>query len=216
MASEVESFNEQTLDDIADALSDQGYIVVSSCLSSGLLTALQAHCENLSDNTWQQSGIGRHNDKTINSDIRRDKTKWLTNDDATEKQFLSSMETLRQGLNRRLFLGLFDYESHFASYEKGAFYQKHIDTLKGQGNRIVSTVTYLNSDWCEVDAGQLQIYSDDGDEVLQTIAPKIGTMVIFLSEKIPHEVLAANRHRMSIAGWFRVNLSDSHRVDPSA
>lgn len=33
-------------------------------------------------------------------------------------------------------------------------------------------------------------------------------MVVFLSEKFPHEVLKANRKRYSIAGWFRVDVRD--------
>jgi len=35
----------------------------------------------------------------------------------------------------------------------------------------------------------------------------LNRLVIFLSEEFPHEVLPANTHRYSIAGWFRVNNS---------
>jgi SM-20-related protein len=37
------------------------------------------------------------------------------------------------------------------------------------------------------------------------VAPRAGTLVCFLSERIPHEVLAAHVDRISIAGWFRRN-----------
>ncbi len=115
------------------------------------------------------------------------------------------MENLRIGMNRRLFMGLFDYEGHFAVYAKGAYYQKHIDALKGQGNRILSQVLYLNPDWKKDDAGELILYSEAGDYPIQTISPHLGTLVLFLSEKFPHEVLQAHRTRYSLTGWFRVN-----------
>jgi SM-20-related protein len=38
-------------------------------------------------------------------------------------------------------------------------------------------------------------------------------VVIFLSERIPHEVLPATRDRYSIAGWFRVNATTGGRLD---
>lgn len=43
--------------------------------------------------------------------------------------------------------------------------------------------------------------------------PRAGTLVVFLSEDMPHEVLETQRERYSIAGWFRVNGSDSVRLD---
>jgi SM-20-related protein len=39
------------------------------------------------------------------------------------------------------------------------------------------------------------------------VAPTFGTMIIFLSESFPHEVLRSNATRRSIAGWFRVSGS---------
>lgn len=37
--------------------------------------------------------------------------------------FLDKMEEIRLEANRHFFLGLFEYEAHFAKYEKGDFYQ---------------------------------------------------------------------------------------------
>lgn len=123
------------------------------------------------------------------------------------------MENLRQNLNQQLFLGLFDYESHYAIYEQGAFYKKHLDALKGKSNRVLSTVLYLNKQWCAENAGELILYAADGKTVLESIQPKCGTIIIFLSEQFPHEVLSANKTRYSIAGWFRINASGSKEID---
>jgi SM-20-related protein len=48
------------------------------------------------------------------------------------------------------------------------------------------------------------------------VTPELGTVVLFLSEEIPHEVLPAHRNRLGVAGWFRVNTSAAiEKVDPS-
>jgi SM-20-related protein len=52
------------------------------------------------------------------------------------------------------------------------------------------------------------------NSVLLSVQPLHGTVVVFLSEEFPHEVLPASRDRYSIAGWFRVNGSTAERVDP--
>ena len=41
----------------------------------------------------------------------------------------------------------------------------------------------------------------------RTVNPTFGTMIIFLSESFPHEVLISHATRRSIAGWFRVSGS---------
>jgi SM-20-related protein len=46
------------------------------------------------------------------------------------------------------------------------------------------------------------------------VTPLMGTLVLFLSEDFPHEVLPATRDRYAIAGWYRINTSVSDRVDP--
>ena len=46
---------------------------------------------------------------------------------------------------------------------------------------------------------------EEAEDAVELVLPELGTLVIFLSEDIPHEVLPAMRDRYSIAGWFRVN-----------
>jgi SM-20-related protein len=101
-----------------------------------------------------------------------------------------------------LTLGLAEFEAHYARYEEGGFYKKHVDALKGGRNRIVSTATYLTPGWKEPDAGHLVLY-DAQDRELKRILPVAGTLALFMSEDIPHEVLPPRRQRSSIAGWYR-------------
>jgi len=110
-----------------------------------------------------------------------------------------------------LFLGLFSFESHFAHYPPGAFYKTHLDAFKGESNRILSVVTYLNSGWLPDDGGEMVLYTETDS---LSVTPALSTLAIFLSEDFPHEVLPTQRDRYSIAGWFRLNTSIGDQIDP--
>lgn len=196
---------ESLFDTIADALQGSGYCVLDNILPVGLDDGLMHELETWAAPLLQPAGVGRGGDYQHNKDIRRDKIHWLEPITPAVTEFLSWMDRLRAGLNRRLFLGLFNYECHFAVYQPGDFYQKHLDAFKGARGRRLSTVFYLNSNWSAVDAGELVLYDEAGEQVLERVAPKKGRLVIFMSEDFPHEVLPAKRTRCSIAGWFRVN-----------
>jgi SM-20-related protein len=204
------SFSEIQLDCIADALVAQGYWVIDDALPKVLLNQLLIHFNQLQGEEFKAAGIGRQTDFQVQETIRSDKIHWIQPKVEITAGFLQWMDSLRVGINRRLFMGLFDYESHFAHYPVGAFYKKHLDAFRGkrqqgQVNRVLSTVLYLNEAWSSGDGGELLLYAEDDNKVIETILPECGRLVVFLSEKFPHEVLPAKRERKSIAGWFRVN-----------
>ena len=106
--------------------------------------------------------------------------------------------------------------AHLARYPAGAFYRRHLDSFRGRANRVVSTVGYLNPDWPEDGGGEMVIYAEqDPQRELTRVAPRAGTLVCFLSEQVPHEVLPTRLPRASIAGWFRRNASLGGVVDPA-
>lgn len=190
-------------DEIAAALATQGYIVLEQCLPMAMTYGLIAHLASV-ESTLRQAGVGRNQDYQLNQTIRRDKIQWLEPDVPVVSDFLLWMDALRIALNERLFLGLFDFESHFAIYEPGAFYHKHYDAFHGASGRKLSTVLYLNEAWDNTKGGELVLYDGTGDKVVESIEPICGRMVIFLSEEFPHEVRVAYAKRQSIAGWFRI------------
>jgi SM-20-related protein len=192
---------------IADHLEHTGYIVMDNALSAQLLTKLFNRCHNTDTARFQTTHIGRGNDKKQINSIRGDVISWLENSNTTDQLYLAWMEELRTGLNAALYLGLFDYESHYAIYEAGAGYAKHSDVLAGKKNRILSTVLYLNEDWQSLDGGELVLFDPEGVAIIATVQPTFGKMIIFLSDSFPHEVLLAHQTRRSIAGWFRVSGS---------
>lgn len=203
----------EIFDEIASGLADTGYIILPAALPTDLTDALYLHMKSLNDEKFRRAGIGRDNLHHVNDFVRTDEICWLTGKHSSARAYLDWMESLRLGLNRRLFLGLFDYESHFAHYATGAFYKKHRDAFKGNTNRVVTTVFYLNPNWMVEDGGELVMYSEN-DEVIERVLPHYGKLVVFLSDRFPHEVLPARRDRYSVAGWFRVNNSLGFTVDP--
>ncbi len=193
--------------EIAGQIDRRGYIILEKPLDDILLDELLARCQHDDASRFQPAHIGRGSNKQRISSVRGDAISWLTDANAVDAAYLALMEKLRLGLNERLFLGLFDYECHYAIYEKGLGYAKHSDVLAGKRNRVLSTVLYLNKGWQKGDGGELVLY-DAEDAILETVAPEYGTMIIFLSEHFPHEVLISQNTRRSIAGWFRVSGSE--------
>lgn len=202
----VSQLSEAMLDVIADALVDKGYIFLSDLVPTHISQMLLEKIQSTQAHELKAASIGRGIEQQLNPDIRRDRIQWLEESNEPDNQYLDVMMQLKNGLNRRLFMGLFDYESHYAVYQPGAFYKKHVDALKGSQNRILTTVFFLNPDWKMADCGELIIY-DEAEIEIERIAPKMGHFVIFLSERFPHEVTQTLAQRNSIAGWFRVSNS---------
>ncbi|HCH49519.1 MAG TPA: SM-20 protein [Proteus sp.] len=186
---------------LLEQIAEKGWCVWDDFLTPEAVQQLKA-C--FGENT-QQARIGRNENLLSETTIRSDKISWLEPTMGEPVQhYLMQMESIQRAVNREFFLGLFEYEAHFACYEKGAFYKKHLDAFKENASRRLTTVLYLNDEWTEQDGGELKIYDLDDNE-LAIVAPKGGRLVVFLSEQFPHEVLPTNKERISIAGWFRVN-----------
>lgn len=199
---------------IARDLETQGFCISTDALPSDLSKSLVLHQQTMADEKFMNAGIGRGDSHLLNESIRTDEICWINGESAAGIQWLEWTTQLKTYLNSRLFLGLFSFESHFAHYRPGDYYKKHYDAFKGDTNRILSVVVYLNPDWQQTDGGELVLYRDDNDNVGIKVLPMMGTVAIFLSEEFPHEVLPANRDRHSIAGWFRVNTSIGDKIDP--
>ncbi|WP_223271681.1 2OG-Fe(II) oxygenase [Colwellia hornerae] len=205
---------------ISNDIAEKGYSIRPYALPEDLTRLLLNHLIELPTEKFKRAGIGRAKDHMINDFIRTDEISWIARNNEASCAWINWTESLQAYLNRRLFLGLFSFESHFAHYAKGDFYKKHKDAFKGEGNRVLSVVVYLNQHWSADDGGELVIYDKNsrGSTVIDnskiTVLPSYGTIVVFLSEEFPHEVLPAKRDRYSIAGWFRLNNSIDNNIDP--
>ena len=199
---------------IADGLIHQGYCVIPSGLPVDTGEALFSEIIAHGTEHFKPAGVGRQDDYLHSDFIRRDHIRWIDGRTDAERMWLQWTQQLQSFLNRELFLGLFSFETHWAHYQPGSFYKKHCDAFRGQANRIVTVIGYLNPGWTADDGGELVIYAEDSDAPLIKVMPAFGSLVVFMSEEFPHEVLVANKHRYSVTGWFRLNSSTEMRVDP--
>ena len=58
------------------------------------------------------------------------------------------------------------------------------------------------------------LYRPESGEEMARVVPRAGTLLLFMSEEIEHEVLPTRRDRASIAGWFRLNNTTADYLDP--
>lgn len=191
------------VDEIARGLKAEGFVAVEDSLPAALRARLDDGCTDSEAAPFAPGGVGRGRQHTHDADVRGDTIRWLDDANAADHAYLTSMEALRVGLNQQLYLGLFDYDCHYAIYDTGSHYQRHRDTLRGAKNRLLSTVVYLNDEWALADGGELLLYRGSDQRPTARFLPKPGLMVLFLSEDFPHEVLVARKPRHSLAGWFR-------------
>lgn len=206
------------LDGLIEALARDGYAVAPGLFDFGLVDRLLAAAElRESSGALARAAIGREAGRNLETGVRNVEACWLDSADTAEAEFLNLAEQVRVSINRRLFLGLFEFEAQLLVYPPGGYYKRHLDSFAGARNRIVSLVAYLNRDWKEGDGGELDIWRTPTDEGAPavTVAPCAGTTVLMLSEEIPHAVRPSAAVRRVIAGWFRVNASASGRVDPA-
>ncbi len=199
---------------IADDIRQRGYSIRPGALPDTIAHSLLAHQLSLDPAKYSEAGVGRGHGFTKTRFIRTDNICWIEGESAPGRAWLEWSAALQKTLNRQLLLGLFSFESHFAHYSPGAYYRRHYDAFRGSANRVLSIVAYLNPGWSADNEGELVLYTDDKDRVGIKVVPLYGTVVAFLSEEFPHEVLPAKRDRYSVAGWYRINTSTRDYADP--
>jgi SM-20-related protein len=187
---------------IIETLAGTGILAIADAIPPTARLALR---DDLLQTALRPAGIGRAQRLQRDISIRNDSIAWMDGTSAAQGAWLAAMKQLRAAINRELFLGLFDYECHYAHYSPGQFYRRHRDAFANSAvahSRVLSTVCYLNDDWHEEHGGELMVF-DNEEQPLRKIIPAPGSLVIFLSEQFPHEVLPTAVSRFSIAGWFR-------------
>lgn len=148
--------------------------------------------------------IGKGQSRQRNEMVRGDFTLWIDPLDppAPVTPLLKILEELKLALNREIFLGAQEYECHLAYYPAGTFYQKHVDRFQNDSSRVLSFVFYLGPEWAPGDGGELVLHGPE----TQVIAPVPGSLVVFLSDNLPHEVKPCSKERRSFTGWMHSRI----------
>lgn len=148
------------------------------------------------------AGIGNNSKLTEDKLIRNDKVYWLDrkHNDVHENSFFDLMDNFVRYLNRTCYAGINGYEFHYALYEPGSFYKRHLDQFKDNSSRAYSMIIYLNLDWEPNHGGELCIFHPNH---FQLISPNSRKCVFFKSGEKEHEVQLSHESRMSITGWLK-------------
>jgi SM-20-related protein len=193
----------QHFDLLIDSYLENKVGIDTQFLSEALSKGLQQNIHQLeNDGLMTAAGIGNEAMKDTNQKMRGDKIYWMDkhHDNVFEQAFLQQIEDFIDRLNKTCYTGINGYEFHYAVYEEGSSYKKHKDQFKNDSNRKYSLINYLNENWLEEDGGQLRMYQENG---VQQVSPIAQTAVFFKSDEMVHEVMVANRSRMSITGWLK-------------
>ena len=220
------SFDSKVMPRIQDAdlatLQSQGYVVIPDFLPADLQAALRQDVSILrSDQKFKIAKIGQDSTNTLNQEIRMAETCFLgptklqdIPSDARQ-QLYDVLDQVRSDLPGPLDPNL--TELLYAYYPTGGFYRRHRDAIPGSASvlRSYSLLLYLNENWTPNDGGQLRLHRDSGGDFLPNgedanfveVAPTGGTLVLFQSEKVPHEVFDTNAERLAVVGWYNRPLS---------
>lgn len=187
-----------------DALDSQQFAILNEFLPElDYQALLNLAKDGYARGKFRAARVGSTEQATLNQDIRSDQISWL-DDSSTNpamKAYYVAMNDLIKTLNQKFYLGLAEFETHFAIYQPGDFYRKHSDQFKSNQDRRISCVYYLNTQWDSADGGELQLY-DQHDNKLATVAP-LGNRLVCFDSSLPHEVYPTHKTRYSIAGWFK-------------
>lgn len=111
-------------------------------------------------------------------------------------------------------------------YPVGGYYLRHVDATAtdvstARRRRAFSFICYLNElGWQPRDGGELRIHPagppnrDSTEGIIsgyQDILPEGGTLVLFDSMRVWHEVRPTHRERACLVGWFRHNEEQTAR-----
>ncbi|MFT4638860.1 MAG: SM-20-related protein [Verrucomicrobiales bacterium] len=199
-------FDHAAMDLLAEAIADPGYGIFPDFLVPSLGRDLIGLVrDKIADDELKRAGIGKGIAAKVRSEIRTDSIFWLNSEDAapTTGIWLKAMDALCAHFRAALFLPVWSYEGHLASYPPAGFYKPHLDQHQSSLARQVSIITYLNKDWNESDGGQLRLFTESRDGPYIDVIPQLGTAVIFRSADFWHEVLPAKQTRLSLTGWLR-------------
>lgn len=193
---------------IIEGILANGFGVADNFLSPNEVNALASQLHKRREaGQFRAAGIGNQQ-VMVEHAIRGDEILWIDEATATpdEAAFLQRVGEFVEYVNQTCYLGLREFEFHYARYPAGTFYKRHLDQFRSDSRRKLSVICYLNTDWQETDGGQLALYlpAPDGKAEQQlTISPTGGRLVCFESGRLEHEVLPATRERLSITGWLK-------------
>lgn len=187
-------------------LCTQGFYIIDDFLDlSECHSLLDTARKSYEQGLFRRAKIGLKLESHKNDIIRSDEIFWLNENETNPaiQIFLEKIKQLARILNESLFLGLHEFETHFAAYQPGTFYKKHVDQFAAQKTRKISCVYYLNKNWNPEYGGELKLYTKE-EKLIKKVPPLENRFICFNSE-LPHEVCVTHQPRYSITGWMKTH-----------
>lgn len=184
-----------------DQLAEKDFVVIDDFISDEMYGIIMHFFKRMeTEDKLRKAGIGASGEFQITPAVRGDFIYWLDRAKDTELgPFFGLMDELNQNLKRYCFLSLADSEFHIAKYPAGSHYNKHLDQFQERSNRQITVLIYLNENWKPGDGGELKIYRDEGNILIEPIAKRL---LLFKSDCVEHEVLTTQVPRYSLTGWL--------------
>jgi SM-20-related protein len=184
-----------------DQLAEDDFVIVDDFLSDQQFRLIMDFFKQAEENDHlKKAGIGSLGEFQIKSSVRGDYIYWLAEDrDSELSSIFDILHELIANLKRFCYLSLSGSEFHIAKYPKGSHYDRHLDQFNERSNRQITVLIYLNENWKKGDGGELVIYKEDQEIIVEPIARRL---LLFKSDLIEHEVLTTNVTRYSLTGWL--------------
>jgi SM-20-related protein len=190
------------------ALGERGWVLRDGVLGCPAAIEIQDHVEALAAaGRLRPAGLSRGAGYRVDRAVRGDAILWVEPTAVPPELagLWSVFIALRDTLNHRAYLGLDRMEVQVARYPgDGAAYDRHWDAFQalpgGRQSRRVTAIYYANSAWSPEAGGLLRLHGSAGPI---DVAPMLDRLLVFLSERVEHEVLAARAPRCAITAWFR-------------
>ncbi|MBF5042440.1 2OG-Fe(II) oxygenase [Aggregicoccus sp. 17bor-14] len=184
------------------ALGEQGYFVRPAFL--GEAAALRVREAALARaGELAPAGVRRGADRRVEAQTRQDLIAWLETAPGTVLgEAFDAFRQLGDEVSRAAYLGLGRFDVQLALYPgEGARYVRHRDAFPGAAgdNRRLTAILYLNPAWEPAHGGQLRLFTEAGPVDAE---PVLDRLVVFLSERLEHEVLPSHAPRLALTAWF--------------
>ena len=215
-------------------LADKKYVIIPNFIPTSLEEDLRTDVSQLrAAGKFNVAKIGQDATNTLNTQIRVAETCFIGPDrypdvpSPAREDLYAVLDQARQDLANYFEQPLDSQltELLYAYYPQGGFYRRHRDAIPGSASvlREYSLLLYLNKEWKDEDGGKLRMHFDGGGDAVpeggepnfMDILPQGGTLVLFESDAVPHEVLDTQKERVAVIGWYNRKMALSDVADIS-
>ena len=210
-------------------LVEKEYVIIPNFLSKELSNLLREDIQTLrQSNKFKSAKIGQDSTNQLNTNIRIAETcflgkqKLLDVPNVYRNKLYEILDQMQMDITKCTGTPLDTNLSEllYAYYPKGGYYRRHRDAVRGSAStlRTYSLLLYLNyPNWSKQDGGELRMHFDGGEDDVPVgvnpnyldVDPHCGTLVLFKSDAIPHEVLDTQKERMVVVGWYNRPMTTS-------